>query len=60
MIEFSYTEMVLFVWAIVATGYAMKFKQEAAMFQMLLFKAVAEPETYARMREGWKKAQLGG
>jgi hypothetical protein len=29
MIEFSLTEIALFCWAVLATGYALKYKQEA-------------------------------
>jgi hypothetical protein len=31
MIEVSITEIVLFAWAIIATGYAFKFKQDSQM-----------------------------
>ena len=31
MIEVSITEIVLFAWAIIATGYAFRFKQDSQM-----------------------------
>jgi hypothetical protein len=36
MIEFSITEIVLFCWAILATGYALRYRQEQRAANMFL------------------------
>ena len=42
MIEFSIAEIVLFIWAVLATGYAFKYKHEAHMANFVLRKVIED------------------
>ena len=42
MIEFSIAEIALFCWAVVATGYAFKYKHEAHMAEFVLRKVIED------------------
>lgn len=42
MIEFSIAEIALFCWAVVATGYAFKYKHEAYMAEFVLRKVIED------------------
>lgn len=44
MIEFTFTEMVLFVWGIGATSYALKFHHEMNMAKFFLKQIITDKE----------------
>ena len=53
MIEFSTTEIALFIWGTVATGYALRYKAERRMTILLLRRTLDDPSVYASMRDSW-------
>lgn len=55
MIEFSLTELALLVWAVIATGYAMRYKAERGMVSSILQHVVENPEVAARIGADWQK-----
>ena len=44
MIEFSIAEIALFCWAVVATGYAFKYKHDAYMAELVLRKVIEDKD----------------
>lgn len=48
--EFTLTEMWLIVWAIAATAYALKFREEAKMVKHLLKAMLRDQVVYDRMK----------
>ena len=57
MIELSIAEIALFVWAAVATGYALKFKHEAHMAEFVLRKMIEDKKVRDELVEQWEKFQ---
>jgi hypothetical protein len=53
MIEFSITEIALFIWGAVATGYALRYKAERRMTMVLLQRTLDDPSMYISMRDSW-------
>lgn len=53
MIEFSFTELVLLVWAITATASAFHYKDKAKMAGLIIHKIVDDTELYTKMRKQW-------
>ena len=49
MIEFTFGELVLFAWAVLATGAAFKFKDKADMSAFVLRKMVEDEEVRAKI-----------
>jgi len=56
MIEVSITEIVLFAWAIIATGYALKFKQDSQMGRRFV-QALLEDEELRKLITEYKEVQ---
>lgn len=56
MIEFSLTEIVLFCWAVVATGYAFKCKQHAHMSDFVLRKVIEDKRIRDELVNQYEKA----
>jgi len=56
MIEVSITEIVLFAWAVLATGYAFKFKQDSQMGRRFV-QALIEDEELRRLITEYKEVQ---
>jgi hypothetical protein len=57
MIEVSITEIALFAWAIIATGYAFKFKQEAQMGKRFVQALLEDEELRNRLITEYKEVQ---
>ena len=57
MIEVSITEIVLFAWAIIATGYALKFKQESQMGKRFVQALIEDEELRNRVITEYKEVQ---
>lgn len=57
MMEVSMTELFLFAWGAIATGYALKYKSQRSMFSFMLQKIVEDVDLYTQMREGWLKVK---
>jgi len=57
MIEVSITEIVLFAWAIIATGYAYKFKQESQMGKRFVQALLEDEELRNRLITEYKEVQ---
>lgn len=56
MIEFSLTEIVLFCWAVIATGYAFKCKQHAHMSDFVLRKVIEDKRIRDELVGQYEKA----
>jgi len=56
MIEVSITEIVLFAWAVLATGYAFKFKQDSQMGRRFV-QALIEDEELRKLITEYKEVQ---
>jgi hypothetical protein len=56
MIEFSLTEIVLFCWAVIATGYAFKCKQHAHMSDFVLRKVIEDKRIRDELVNQYEKA----
>lgn len=60
--EITITELVLFTWAIIATGFAFKFREEKGHISLLFNEMLANPEARDRMLTSynkWKEARDG-
>jgi hypothetical protein len=57
MIEFSFAEIALFVWAAVATGYLFKYKHEAHMAEFVLRRMIEDKKVRDELVEQWEKFQ---
>jgi hypothetical protein len=57
MIEVSITEIVLFAWAIIATGYAFKFKQDSQMGRRFVQALLEDEEMRDRLIAEYKEVQ---
>lgn len=57
MIEVSITEIVLFAWAIIATGYACKFKQDSQMGRRLVQALLEDEGMRNRLIAEYKEVQ---
>jgi len=55
MIEFSFAEIALFVWAAVATGYAFRYKHEAYMAEVVLRKVIEDEKVRNELVAQWEK-----
>jgi len=55
MIEFTYTELILFVWAVLASAGWYKHLSNAVTLHKLLRSVIEDPKLYAEMHESWKK-----
>ncbi|CAB4240683.1 hypothetical protein UFOVP38_54 [uncultured Caudovirales phage] len=55
MIEFSFTELVLLVWAIGATAAAFHYKEKKVLAAMLLHRVIDNTKLYGDMRDQWLK-----
>ena len=60
MIEVSITEMVLFVWAIIATGLYFRTKQEEHMVRKLFMHMIENKEAREEMVKQYEMAQQRG
>ena len=56
MIELSIGEIALFVWAAIATGYALKYKHEAYMTEFVLRKVIEDKKVRDDLVAQWEKA----
>ena len=62
MIEISLTEMFLFSWAIIATGYALKYKSDKDGTMQILRRVIEDKEARDDIvgeYEKWKKERAG-
>ena len=57
MIEFSFTEMALLVWAVAATAGLYHYKERAFVTGMFLNKCIEDPKLYGEMRKQWLEAE---
>jgi hypothetical protein len=57
MIEISFTEMILFTWGIIATGFALKHKHDTNIVKSILQHIIVDPHLYSKLRDGWKREQ---
>lgn len=55
MIELSIAEIALFVWAAIATGYALKYKHEAHMAEFVLRKIMEDEKVRNQLVGEWEK-----
>lgn len=60
MIEISITDVLLFVWAGVATAYAFKYKEEALMHKFIIHKMLTDEKIRSDLVEGYKKTFVNG
>ena len=57
MIEFTFTELALFMWGTVATAYAFKFHHEMSMAKFFLHKVISEETVRNELVDSYKKFQ---
>lgn len=57
MIEFTFTELALFMWGMVATAYAFKFHHDMSMAKFFLRKVITEETVRNELVESYKKFQ---
>lgn len=57
MIEVSITEIVLFSWAIIATGYAFKFKQDSQNSRRFVQALLEDDDLREKVITGYKEVQ---
>lgn len=60
--EITITELVLFAWAIVATGFAYKYREEKDTVNLLFTEILSNPDARDRMVTSynkWKEARNG-
>lgn len=57
MIEVSITDVLLFVWAAIATTYAFKYKEEAHMSKYVIHKIFSDKKLREEMTAGYEKVQ---
>lgn len=55
MIEITLTEIVLFAWAIIATAYALKFKQELGAAEFFVRKLITDEAVRTQWVNAYKK-----
>lgn len=55
MIEFSITELALFAWAVLATGYALKYRDDNGMHRRMLVLFLENKEARDRILEEYAK-----
>jgi len=53
MIEFSFADLVLLVWAVAATAYAFDYKHKEKLARMVVFKIIEDPHIYQNMRDSY-------
>jgi len=53
MFEFSITEIILGLWAAVATSYAFEYRKKAKEAAMILHVLIENVDMYTRLREQW-------
>lgn len=53
MFEFSITEIILGLWAAVATSYACEYRKKAKEVTMLMHALIENVDMYTRLREQW-------
>ena len=49
MIEFSFADLALLVWAVAATAAAFDYKNKEQMARMIIFKIIEDPTLYQNM-----------
>ena len=59
MIEISITDVLLFAWAAIATGFAFKYKEESHMSKYIIHKILSDKKLREEMTEGYEKVQKG-
>lgn len=60
--EITITELVLFTWAIIATGFAFKYREEKGTINLLFNEILSNPDARDRMVTSynkWKEARDG-
>ena len=57
MIEVSMTEVLLFAWAIIATGYAFKFKQDSQNGKRFVQALLEDDDLREKVIAGYKEVQ---
>jgi len=57
MIEVTFTELALLVWALLATAYALRYRHERSMLSRILQQITEDPTLYAQMRDGWESVR---
>ena len=57
MIELSVTDVLLFAWAAIATGYAFKYKEESHMSKYIIHKILSDKKLREEMTAGYEKVQ---
>ena len=55
MIEMSFMELALLCWAVLATAYAFKFKEDAHRAGFLVHKLISDEKVRTEMVEGYEK-----
>ena len=57
MIEVTFTELALLVWALLATAYALRYRHERTMLGRILQQITEDPTLYAQVRDGWESVR---
>ena len=57
MIEVTFAEIVLFAWAVIATGYALLYKRASFVAMKMMQQMVEDPTLYAQIKDGWDSVQ---
>jgi hypothetical protein len=57
MIEVTFMEIILFAWAIIATGYAVLFKRSSFVAMKMVQQIIEDPTLYAQLKDGWEGVQ---
>lgn len=55
MVEFSLTEIALFCWAVLATGYALKYKQESRAADVFIRVMIERKEVRDQIVQAYEK-----
>ena len=55
MIELSVTDVLLFAWAAIATGYAFKYKEKAHMHEYVIHKVLTDEKIRSELVNSYKK-----
>lgn len=57
MIEVTFIEMALLIWALLATAYALRYRHERNMLGRILQQMTEDPTVYAMVRDGWESVR---
>jgi hypothetical protein len=57
MIEFSFAELFLLIWAVAATAFAHHYKSQAFLSSLFISKLIEDPNLYTKVHKGWLEAE---